>query len=112
MHYYLEFEKPVADLENKIEELKRLVDGKDMNISSEIKKLEKKARDLRADIFSKITAWQKTLMARHPDRPYTLDYINMLMNDFVELHGDRRYADDPAVVTGFARFNNIWVAIV
>jgi acetyl-CoA carboxylase carboxyl transferase subunit alpha len=112
MNYYLDFEKPVAELENKIEELKRLVDGKDMNISSEIRKLEKKARDLRANIFSKVTPWQKTLIARHPERPYTLDYINLLMNDFVELHGDRRYADDPAVVAGFARFNNIPVAVM
>jgi acetyl-CoA carboxylase carboxyl transferase subunit alpha len=111
MNYYLDFEKPVAELESKIEELKRLVDGQDMNISSEIRKLEKKARDLRADIFSKVTPWQKTLIARHPERPYTLDYINLLMNDFVELHGDRRYADDPAIVAGFARFNNIPVAV-
>ena len=85
MHYYLDFERPVAELEDKIEELRRLADGRDMNITSEIKKLEKKARDLRADIFSKITPWQKTLIARHPERPYTLDYIDLLMEDFVEL---------------------------
>jgi acetyl-CoA carboxylase carboxyl transferase subunit alpha len=112
MHYYLDFEKPVAELENKIEELKRLADGKDMNITTEIKKLEKKARDLRADIFSKITPWQKTLIARHPERPYTLDYIRMIMEDFVELHGDRRFADDPAVVAGIARFQSISVAVI
>lgn len=112
MHYYLDFEKPVAELENKIEELKRLADGKDMNITSEINKLEKKARDLRADIFSKITPWQKTLIARHPERPYTLDYIRLLMEDFVELHGDRRYSDDPAIVAGFASFQGIPVAVI
>ena len=112
MHYYLDFEKPVADLENKIEELKRLADGKDMNITSEIKKLEKKAKDLRADIFSKLTPWQKTLIARHPERPYTLDYIGLLMEDFIELHGDRRFSDDPAIVGGFARFQGIPVAII
>ncbi len=112
MHYYLDFEKPVAELENKIEELKRLADGKDMNITSEIKKLEKKARDLRADIFSKITPWQKTLIARHPERPYTLDYIKLLMEDFIELHGDRRFSDDPAIVVGFANFQDIPIAIV
>lgn len=112
MHYYLDFEKPVAELENKIEELKRLADGKDMNITSEIKKLEKKARDLRADIFSKITPWQKTLIARHPERPYTLDYIRLLMEDFVELHGDRGFADDPSIVAGFAKFNNIPIAVI
>lgn len=112
MHYYLDFERPVAELENKIEELKRLADGKDMNITSELKKLEKKAKDLRADIFSKITPWQKTLIARHPERPYTLDYIKLLMEDFVELHGDRRFADDISIVTGFARFQGINVAVI
>lgn len=112
MHYYLDFERPVAELESKIEELKRLADGKDMNITSEIKKLEQKARDLRADIFSKITPWQKTLIARHPERPYTLDYINFLMEDFVELHGDRRFADDTAIIAGFANFQGIPAAVI
>jgi acetyl-CoA carboxylase carboxyl transferase subunit alpha len=112
MHYYLDFEKPVAELENKIEELRRLADGKDMNITSEIKKLSKKAQDLRADIFSKITPWQKTLIARHPERPYTLDYIRLLMEDFVELHGDRRFADDPSIVCGFAKFQGMSVAVI
>jgi acetyl-CoA carboxylase carboxyl transferase subunit alpha len=112
MHYYLEFEKPVAELENKIEELKRLADGRDMNITSEIKRLEKKARELKADIFSRLTPWQKTLIARHPERPYTLDYIKLLMEDFIELHGDRRFSDDPAIVGGFARFKGISVAVV
>ena len=112
MQYYLDFEKPVAELENKIDELKRLADGKDMNITAEIKKLEKKARDLRANIFSRITPWQRTLIARHPERPYTLDYISIMMDDFVELHGDRRFADDPAIVSGFARFRDIPVAVI
>ncbi len=112
MHYYLDFEKPVAELENKIEELKRLADGKDMNITSEIKKLSKKAQDLRADIFSRITPWQKTLIARHPERPYTQDYIRLLMEDFVELHGDRRFADDPSIVCGFAKFQDMSVAVI
>ncbi len=112
MHYYLDFEKPVADLENKIEELKRLADGRDMNITSEIKKLEQKARDLRVDIFSKLTPWQKTLIARHPERPYTLDYVKLLMEDFVELHGDRRFSDDPAIVGGFAAFRGKPVVII
>jgi acetyl-CoA carboxylase carboxyl transferase subunit alpha len=112
MHYYLDFEKPVADLENKIEELKRLADGRDMNITSEIKKLSKKARELRADIFSKLTPWQKTLIARHPERPYTLDYIKLLMEDFTELHGDRRFSDDAAIVSGLATFKNIPVVVL
>jgi acetyl-CoA carboxylase carboxyl transferase subunit alpha len=112
MHYYLDFEKPVADLENKIEELKRLADGRDMNITSEIKKLEKKAKNMRIDIFSKLTAWQKTLIARHPERPYTLDYIELIMEDFIELHGDRRFSDDPAIVGGFAKFDGIPVVVI
>ncbi len=112
MHYYLDFEKPVADLENKIEELKRLADGRDMNITSEIKKLEQKARDLRVDIFSKLTPWQKTLIARHPERPYTLDYVKLLTEDFIELHGDRRFSDDPAIICGFARFQGSPVVII
>ena len=112
MHYYLDFEKPVAELENKIEELKRLADGRDMNITSEIKKLSKKAKDLRADIFSKLSPWQKTLIARHQDRPYTLDYIKMLFEDFVELRGDRTFADDPAIIGGFAKLNEQSVAVI
>jgi acetyl-CoA carboxylase carboxyl transferase subunit alpha len=112
MHYYLEFEKPVADLENKIEELKRLADGRDMNITSEIKKLEKKAKNMRIDIFSKLTPWQKTMIARHPERPYSLDYIELIMEDFIELHGDRRFSDDPAIVGGFAKFDGIPVVVI
>jgi acetyl-CoA carboxylase carboxyl transferase subunit alpha len=112
MHYYLDFERPVAELENKIEELKRLADGRDMNINSEIKKLEKKARHLRADIFSRLTPWQKTLIARHPERPHTIDYIKLLMEDFIELHGDRKFSDDPAIIGGLARFQDIPVVIV
>jgi acetyl-CoA carboxylase carboxyl transferase subunit alpha len=112
MHYYLDFEKPVADLEIKIEELKRLADGRDMNITSEIKKLEQKAKDLRVDIFSKLTPWQKTLIARHPERPYTLDYIDLLMDEFFELHGDRRFSDDSAIVSGLARFEDIPVVLI
>jgi acetyl-CoA carboxylase carboxyl transferase subunit alpha len=112
MHYYLDFEKPVADLENKIEELRRLADGRDMNITSEIKKLSKKARELRVDIFSKLTPWQKTLLARHPERPYTLDYIKLFMEDFTELHGDRRFSDDAAIVSGLAKFKSIPVVVL
>jgi acetyl-CoA carboxylase carboxyl transferase subunit alpha len=101
--YYLEFEKPIEELEMKIEELKRLSDGKDINIAGEVKKLEKKIKDLRSDIFLKLTPWQKTLLARHPDRPYTLDYIDLIAEDFIELHGDRRFADDKAIVGGLAK---------
>jgi len=112
IRYYLEFERPLEELELKIDELKRLSDGKDIDISKEIKKLEKKVKDLRSEIFSSLTAWQKTLIARHPDRPYTLDYINLMTTDFVELHGDRRYSDDPSIVAGFAKINTMPVAII
>ncbi len=110
--YYLEFEKPIEELEFKIEELKRISDGKDVNLSGEIRKLEKKVKDLRTEIFSNLTPWQKTLLARHPDRPYTLDYINMMTEDFVELHGDRRYADDKAIIGGLARMKGVPVVII
>ncbi len=111
IRYYLEFERPIEELELKIDELKRASDGKDIDISSEIRKLEKKVNDLRSEIFSSLTPWQKTLIARHPDRPYTMDYINMMTSDFVELHGDRRFADDPAVIAGMAKINGIAITI-
>ncbi|MFA4829902.1 MAG: acetyl-CoA carboxylase carboxyl transferase subunit alpha, partial [Thermodesulfovibrionales bacterium] len=112
MRYYLEFEKPIEELELKIEELKLLSDRKDMDITSAVKKLEKKAKELRSEIFSNLTPWQKTLLARHPDRPYTLDYINLLSKDFIELHGDRRFADDPAIVGGFATINGASIMLI
>jgi acetyl-CoA carboxylase carboxyl transferase subunit alpha len=111
MRYYLEFERPIEEIETKIDELKRISDGKDIDISGEIKKLDKKVKDLRSDIFSSLTPWQKTLIARHPDRPYTLDYVNMITDDFVELHGDRGFSDDPAIVTGLAKIRDIPVMI-
>jgi acetyl-CoA carboxylase carboxyl transferase subunit alpha len=110
--YYLEFEKPIEELELKIDEMRRISDGKDVNLSGEIRKLEKKVKDLRTDIFSKLTPWQKTLLARHPDRPYTLDYINLMTEEFIELHGDRRFADDKAIIGGLARMQGIPVVII
>lgn len=112
MRYYLDFEKPLEELETKIEELRRLSDGKEMNITSEVKKLEKKAKDIRSEIYSNLTPWQKTMVARHPDRPYTLDYISAITTDFVELHGDRRFADDPAIVGGLGRINDTTFMII
>lgn len=106
MRYYLDFEKPIEELDNKIDELRRLSDGKDIDITSEIKKLEKKVRDLRAEIFSNLTPWQKAMIARHPDRPYTLDYISLIVTDFIELHGDRRFADDPSIVGGLGKIGD------
>ncbi|MBF0557771.1 MAG: acetyl-CoA carboxylase carboxyltransferase subunit alpha [Nitrospirae bacterium] len=112
MSYYLDFEKPLEELETKIEELRKLSDDSEIDIASEIKKLEKKARDLRSDIFSHLTPWQKNLIARHPERPYTLDYINMIVQDFIELHGDRRFGDDPAIVGGLGKINGNSVVII
>ncbi|HMK60497.1 MAG TPA: acetyl-CoA carboxylase carboxyltransferase subunit alpha [Dissulfurispiraceae bacterium] len=112
MAYYLDFEKPLEELETKIEELRKLSDGRELDITSEIKKLEKKAKDLRSEIFSNVTPWQRTLIARHPERPYTLDYIDMMTEDFVELHGDRRFGDDPAIVGGIGRIGGISMVII
>ncbi|TAN42906.1 MAG: acetyl-CoA carboxylase carboxyltransferase subunit alpha [Nitrospirae bacterium] len=112
MSIYLDFEKPLEELESKIEELRKLSDGKELDIAAEIKKLEKKARDLRQEIFSNITPWQKTLIARHPDRPYTLDLINLIAKDFIELHGDRRFADDPAIVGGVGKIDGRPMVII
>ncbi len=110
--YFLDFEKPVADLEMKIEELKRLSDGKDLNLSGEVKKLEKKVKELRTEIFSRLNPWQKTLLARHQDRPYTLDYVDLIAEDFLELHGDRRFADDKSIVGGLASIKGNPVVIM
>ena len=103
IRYYLEFERPIEELELKIDEMKRLSDGKDINLSGEIKKLEKRVRDVRTELYANLTPWQKTLLARHPDRPYTLDYIGLMTEEFIELHGDRRFADDRAIVGGIAK---------
>lgn len=111
---HLEFEKPIAELEEKIEELERVssksADGVDF--SSEIAKLKDKCKEKTKDIFSRLDATQITQIARHPDRPYTLDYIAALMTDFQELHGDRHYADDPAIVAGVGRFAGRGVAVI
>jgi acetyl-CoA carboxylase carboxyl transferase subunit alpha len=110
--YYLEFEKPIEELELKIEEMKRLSDGKDINLSGEIRKMEKKVKELTTEIYSSLTPWQKTLLARHPDRPYTLDYIGLLTDEFIELHGDRRFADDKAIVGGLATLKGGMPAVI
>jgi acetyl-CoA carboxylase carboxyl transferase subunit alpha len=101
----LEFEKPIVDLEAKIEEMRGLATGVDL--SSEISAMEEKAEELRKEIFSNLTRWQVVQVARHPERPYTLDYINALASDFIELHGDRGVRDDPAIVGGFGTLDGI-----
>src|SRR5215210_6342879 len=102
---FLDFEQPIAELEGKIEELRYVQGDAAVDISDEINRLSKKSQQLTRDIYSKLTAWQIAQVARHPQRPYTLDYIGGLFGDFRELHGDRAYADDPAIVGGLARFN-------
>jgi acetyl-CoA carboxylase carboxyl transferase subunit alpha len=99
----LEFERPIIDLERKIEELRGLSTAT-VDFSAEIAKLEQKARRLQKEVFADLTAQQKVQLSRHPARPYTLDYVRLLMDDFVELHGDRSFRDDPAIVGGLARF--------
>lgn len=109
---YLEFEKPIAELEKKIEELRALNGGSDLNLSSEIASLEKRVEQEREEIFNNLTRWQKAQVARHINRPFTLDYINHLFTDFNELHGDRNFGDDHAIVGGLARFDGQPVMVV
>ncbi|WP_242343954.1 acetyl-CoA carboxylase carboxyltransferase subunit alpha [Anaeromyxobacter terrae] len=101
----LDFERPIIALESKIAELKELSGGARVDFSDEIQKLEKKAKRLQAEIFSDLSPWQTVQLARHPNRPYTLDYLGRLFTDFFELEGDRRFAADRAIVAGFARFD-------
>ena len=109
---FLEFEQPIADLEAKIEELHSVQNGSDVDISTEIERLEKKSRTLLKDIYEKLTPWQISQVGRHPQRPYTLDYIENLFTNFEELHGDRSFADDPAIIGGLARFNGQTVMVI
>ncbi len=103
--HFLEFETPIAELDAKIEELRYVQNESAVDISEEIERLDKKSQQLTKDIYSSLTPWQVTQIARHPQRPYTLDYVNELFTDFTELHGDRSYADDLSIVGGLARFN-------
>ena len=102
---FLDFEQPIAELQQKIDELRYVHEDSAVDISDEIARLTKKSQQLTKDIYGKLTAWQVAQVARHPQRPYTQDYINGMFSDFRELHGDRTYADDPAIIGGLARFN-------
>jgi acetyl-CoA carboxylase carboxyl transferase subunit alpha len=109
---FLDFEQSVSELENKIEQLRYVQDDSALDISDEIGRLQKKSQSLTKDIYAKLTPWQISQVSRHPQRPYTLDYIQHLFTDFEELHGDRNYADDPAIVGGLGRFNGQSVMVI
>ena len=109
---FLDFEQPIAELEAKIDELKFVGDDSELNIGEEIARLRRKSESLTRDIFSGLSSWQIAQLARHPQRPYTLDYINRCFTDFQELHGDRMYADDPSLVGGLARLEGQPVMVI
>lgn len=111
-NHYLDFEKPIADLDAKIEALRYAGDSSDANIGDEIGRLETKSRKLTESIFSSLNSWQVSQVARHPQRPYTQDYISRIFTDFQELHGDRLYADDPAIMAGIARLDGRPVMLI
>ncbi len=102
---FLDFEQPIAELETKIDELRYVQSESAVDISDEIDQLSKKSNQLTKDIYSNLTPWQITKIARHADRPYTLDYVREIFTDFVEMHGDRHFADDKSIIGGLARFN-------
>jgi acetyl-CoA carboxylase carboxyl transferase subunit alpha len=103
--HFLEFENPISELESKIDELRYVQNESAVDISDEIERLSQKSQQLTRDIYANLTPWQVTQIARHPQRPYTLDYVNEIFTEFQELHGDRHYADDLSIVGGLARFN-------
>ena len=109
---FLDFEQPIAELESKIDELRYVQDDSAYDISEEISRLQKKSQTLTRDIYAKLSAWQIAQVARHPQRPYTLDYIQGLFTGFEELHGDRAFADDAAIIGGMARFNDQPVMVI
>lgn len=108
----LDFEKPILELERKIAELKNFTSDKKIDLSSEIKKLEDKLDKLKHETFNNLTPWQRVQIARHPQRPYTLDYVNFIATDFIELHGDRHFSDDKAMIAGLAKIDNQKVLII
>jgi acetyl-CoA carboxylase carboxyl transferase subunit alpha len=109
---FLDFEAPIAELEEKIEQLRYMQDDSALDIADEIANLSKKSEALTKEVYAKLTAWQISQVSRHPQRPYTLDYIEHLFTDFEELHGDRSFADDKAIVGGLARFNGQSVMVI
>jgi len=110
--YFLDFEQPIAELEAKIEELRSVENEQDINVNKEISALKKRSDDLTQSIFSSLTSWQISQISRHPKRPYTRDYIDRIFVDFEELHGERYFADDPAIITGIGRLNKHPIAVI
>ncbi len=110
--FVLDFEKPIAEIERRIEELRDYSLSEDIEIKDEIKRLENKAQRLRLDIYSKLSNWQRVQLARHPNRPYTLDYVERMIDDFVELHGDRAFGDDPAIIAGVGKLSGQPIVLV
>ncbi len=108
----LSFEKPLYDIEAKIEELKNLGADQKLAITPEIKKLNEKLEQMRKEIYGNLSSWQRVQIARHPDRPYSMDYIKMILTDFTELHGDRLFADDSAIIGGFAKLEQHKVMVI
>ena len=109
---WLDFEKPLLELERRIEDARSLAQGGDAAAAEEVSRLEKRAERLRQDIYSKLTRWQRVKLARHPRRPYTLDYLSVMAPEFMELHGDRRFGDDPAIVGGLAVVDGLPLVII
>ncbi|MBP7056247.1 MAG: acetyl-CoA carboxylase carboxyltransferase subunit alpha [Candidatus Omnitrophica bacterium] len=108
----LDFERPIIELERKIEELKGFSSHKDIDITREVTRLEEKLSKIKQEVYSNLTAWQRVQIARHPKRPYTLDYIEMMMTDFIEIHGDRHFADDKALICGLAKVDGENVVVM
>ena len=110
--FVLDFERPIVEIEQRIAQLREFSVSGDIEITKEIERLEARARKLRLDVYSKLTRWQRVQLARHPKRPYALDYINRMFTDFIELHGDRHFGDDKAIVGGLAKFDGKNIAVL
>src|SRR3990172_5816726 len=110
--YTLEFEKPILELETKIQELKQFAQVEKVDFSAEVTRLERKVARLQEEIFANLTPWQRTQIARHPNRPYAMDHIRLMFTDFMELHGDRAFSDDKAMVGGFARLDGMGLVVI
>jgi len=110
--YTLDFERPILEVEAKIQELRQFAQTERVDFSAEIARLERKVARLQQEVFATLTPWQRTQIARHPGRPYTMDYIRLMLTDFIELHGDRAFADDKAIVGGLARLEGMPLVVI